>query len=77
MGSTEQWVVIKSDGFYLHIENDCPRVLRKGLEAVETKISLHELVRYYTKAQFDKLEQQILEEIRGAKCPTSTAQSKS
>lgn len=45
MSNYERW--IKDVRITVHVENDGPSVLRKGLEPVDTEMSLEEAVRKY------------------------------
>ena len=58
--ATEKWVVIKPDGFYLHVENDGPAVLRRGSEPREEKISLYDLSHKHSRKVTDDLEQELI-----------------
>jgi hypothetical protein len=46
MGATESWVFLKGRQLMLHVENDGPRALRRGLEASDTPVTLEELQQY-------------------------------
>lgn len=46
MGSEERWVYLKEGKIYLHVENDGPQALKRGLESSDKPVELKDLECY-------------------------------